>query len=479
MFMFSDMMKRKEDEEIEKINLYNLILEQDEQQKLKNKNEDFSLDNHYKIENKKKEELEKVFKEIKTKIKLNYKIFRDNYNDKPKILPEILYNIKKEKNKNVFKFIIYNEKNCSKLIEIEYTDSGYVLFVDKLDNKDLILLVEKEKDYELLVYRFEPGQKDAKKRYFLSQKIQETFNGFELEYKKKNSYYFNYEEKGELINYILYYIKGISRNRFFSISNYGLKMYSLNNEEKYELVLQKPYQKVDFIYEINKNQFILGSNITTVEGFGFCGNAYTYYYTVLLNKIELKNIDEIENDLKQKSDNFNNDIKNNNDLNNLKVKEKLKFSFVSQNMFKFNSSSRLVYDSGIDLSDFVILKNKYFIITLNRIILIFDLEKGKEIKKYKINFKGYYSKIDIKKWDCNENDEFILIVDNNVFLFKLIEDYSSIISLSILNYTYFPNLCVMKPKNAYNLIIKKLKKINGVNNKYYSYNNDSNDILFY
>jgi hypothetical protein len=236
-------------------------------------------------------------------------------------------------------------------------------------------------------------------------------------------------------------------------------MYALNEKKEYELILVEPYEKIDFIYEIDENNFIFGLNLRRVEGFGWCGNSYNFYYNLFLNKIELKNIDKKEN----KS--------NNNNLDNLKLKEKLKFSFISQTMFQAKFSSPLVEDIKVYFSDFVILKNKFFIIMIKYSIFIFNMETGKEIKRFKIKVDNCrYFITDIKKWDAPENDEFILLVNNNVILFKLNEENSSKISLNILNYGYFPGLFF---KNT------NLKKINNQNNRFYSYNQESNDILLY
>ena len=159
------------------------------------------------------------------------------------------------------------------------------------------------------------------------------------------------------------------------------------------------------------------------------------------------------------------------------MKEKLKFSVISKKMFEFNFSTPLTFDTKIEFSDFVSLKNKYFIIMLNKSILVFNLETGKEIKRFEIKFDDdYYLQIDIKKWDCPENDEFIMIINNNVILFKLNEEKSSI-SLNILNYGYFPELCFKKTKDR--IIFKNLKKINGKKNRFYSYSEISNDIIIY
>ena len=308
------------------------------------------------------------------------------------------------------------------------------------------------------------GQNNENKGYLLNQKIKETIEGYEIKYiHKKNM--FGEEEKTSPNEYNLFYIKAISGNRFFCVSNYGFKMYALNKKNEYELVLLEPYDKIDFIYEIDTKKFIFGLNIRTVHGYGFCGKGYTYYYDLFLNKIELKDNDKIK------------DKSNNHNLNNLKLKEKLKFSVISKKMFEFNFSTPLTFDTKIEFSDFISLKNKYFIIMLNKSILVFNLETGKEIKRFEIKFDDdYYLQIDIKKWDCPENNEFIMIINNNVVLFKLNEEKSSI-SLNILNYGYFPDLCFKKPKDR--IIFKNLKKINGQKNRFYSYSEISNDIIIY
>ena len=470
---------KMKDKNIEKeaIILYDLKFESKNQylsykkQELEYKEENLENKKYYKINDKKIKELEKVFKQVKTNIKLKIN-FQQSF--KAGILPEILFDIKNiGENKNLC--IIYDEKNFFKKLEIEISDS--ILFVEKLDNKELIFLTFNKIFYELLVYRLMPEQKNGK-GYILSQKIKETIEGYEQKYKYNKRYRYKEEKNAEPIDYNLFYIKGISRNRFFSVSNYGIKMYALNEKKEYELVLLEPYEKIDFIYEIDTNKFIFGLNLRRVEGFGFCGNAYTCYYNLLLNKIELKSIDKIEN--KSKQEKINNDK-----LDNLKLKEKFKFSFISQTMFKANFSSPLVHDIKIYFSDFVLLKNKYFIIMVKNSILIFNIESGKEIKRFEIEVKdNRFLDIDIKKWDSQRNDEFILIIQNNVILFKLNEENSSTISLNILNYGYFPELCVkyIKYKNenyCNKIIIKHIKKINSQKNRFFSYNGDSNDIIIY
>ena len=464
--IFADLGKKNKKVNKEAITLYDLKFEYkdpyyEKKEQDENKEENLSKNQFYKIEDKKLEELEKVFKQVKTNIKLGYNLekrfikkFESNN------IPEILFDIKTKDNKNFC--LIYDGKNFSKIIEIEI--SAPFLFVEKLDNKDLIFLTLNGNNYELLIYRLMHGQNNENKGYLLSQKIKETIEGYEIKYNYKKNM-FGKEEKTSPKEYNLFYIKAISGNRFFCVSNYGFKMYALNEKNEYELILLEPYDKIDFIYEIDTNKFIFGLNIRTVEGYGFCGNAYTSYYHLLLNKIELKDIDKII------------DKSNYHNLNNLKVKEKLKYSVISKTMFESNFSCPLMYDNKTDFSDFASLKNKYFIIMLKKSILIFNMETGKEIKRFEINVDGYrYFQTDIKKWDCPENDEFIMIVNNNIILFKLIDENSSI-SLNILNYGYFPELCFKETKDI--TIFKNLKKMNGKKNRFYSYTEQSNDIFIY
>jgi len=460
MFRFREREGNDNNKEI--ITLYDLKFElKDEyfpkkKEYLAQKKEKLSKNQYYKIEDKKLEELEKVFKQVKTNIKLGFNLKRYLKNrGTSRILPEIIFNIKtKEERKYIC--MIYESKNFSKIIEIEIPDTFE--FVEKLDNKDLIFITFKGKYYELLIYRLIQGQNNENKGYFLSQKIEETLGGYELKYNYTTNM-FGDKKKGDPKNYELFYIKAISGNRFFCVSNYGFKMYALNEKNEYELVLLEPYEKIDFIYEIEANKFIFGLNLRRVEGYGFCGNAYTCYHNLFINKIELKDIDKIKN-------------KSNN--NNLK----LKFSFISETMFEYHYSSSMAYDIEINFSDYVSLKNNYFIILVKNDILIFNIETGKEIKRFGIKADGCrYLLTDIKKWDCPENDEFILIVYNNVILIRLNEENSSKINLNILNYGYFPELCLKETKER--TTFKKLKKINGQKNKFYSYADNCNDIIIY
>ena len=147
-----------------------------------NKEEDLNKIKYYKIEAKKKEELEKAFREIKTRIKLNKNLkeqLNRFYSKQGNLrLPEIIFDIKQGKNNNNI-CIIY-DKNSSKATEIEIPST--TIFVERLDNKDLIFVDHNGFNYELLVYRLMSGKKNEKKGYFLNQKIKETIEGFKIKY---------------------------------------------------------------------------------------------------------------------------------------------------------------------------------------------------------------------------------------------------------------------------------------------------------
>ena len=221
------------DETVEKetITLYDLKFEykneylSHKEKESVHKEENLKNNKFYKIDDKRQKELENVFKQVKTYMKLNINLQEGK-------LPEILFNINKTE-QNKYLCTIYDLKSISKNIEIETQE--FILFVEKLDNKDLIFLAFNEKKYELLIYRLIPEKKNG---YFLTQKIKETFEGYKQKYKKKTKkgFYFFYDEIEEETNepkeYSLFYIKGISRNRFFCVSNYGIQMYALNEKKR-------------------------------------------------------------------------------------------------------------------------------------------------------------------------------------------------------------------------------------------------------
>ena len=142
------------------------------------------------------------------------------------------------------------------------------------------------------------------------------------------------------------------------------------------------------------------------------------------------------------------------------MKEK-KFSIIHQKIYESNFSSPLVSEKKVNFSDYVVLKNNFFIIMVKKTLLIFNLEKENFLKKYEIKVdNNKYFKVDIKNWNSIGNDEFIMTINNNVILFRLYEENSSEINLNILSYGYFPKLCFEyynknKEYNYYEKIIEK------------------------
>jgi len=131
----------------ETITLYNLKFEfkdeyfTKEEQHLDHKEENLNKNQYYKMEDKKLEELEKVFRQVKTKIKLGFNLKKCIENrETSRFLPEIIFDIKIDIKKKKAKLIciIYEGKNFSKKIEIKIPD--IFKFVEKLDNKDLIFI---------------------------------------------------------------------------------------------------------------------------------------------------------------------------------------------------------------------------------------------------------------------------------------------------------------------------------------------------
>ena len=91
------------------------------------------------------------------------------------------------------------------------------------------------------------------KQYYLFQKIKEGGFGY-------SSKYGNHGFCGNRVNKIEYKVdnlKAISGNRFIYISNYGIKIYSLNENNEYSLILINEHlNDIKIIYELKDNKFI-------------------------------------------------------------------------------------------------------------------------------------------------------------------------------------------------------------------------------
>ena len=97
-----------------------------------------------------------------------------------------------------------------------------------------------------------------------------------------------------------------------------------------------------------------------------------------------------------------------------------------------------------NFSDFIVLKNKYVIFMIENNLLVIDILKNNLIKKYTILYLNNDNKLTelknnkIIKWNNINDNEFVLIINGNITLFKL-NDKSGI-NLEIIAYSYFKNI---------------------------------------
>ena len=87
------------------------------------------------------------------------------------------------------------------------------------------------------------------------------------------------------------------------------------------------------------------------------------------------------------------------------------------------------------------------------------------MKKYTILEKGENNtnlykiiKYDIYKWNCSDDDEFIINAEGNITLFRLLEKENEMVDLEIIGYSYIDNsnpLIKMNENNKF-LIIKNI-----------------------
>jgi len=268
---------------------------------------------------------------------------------------------------------------CYKGQEIEHHTKKFISVIE-LENYDLILLFKEKTVIEIIINDCEPFP---------------TYINYKLHiYRLKNEdnkYYFYQEIK---INEKKT-IKKLSGNRFLSISYKEVEIYSLNNNNQYSCIKIFPISNVFQCYEINENQFIFLTNNTKI--------------------------------------NYN---KNNTNEN------KEKFSF------KIFYCNKLLYEYDIksneNFSDFIVLKNKYVIFMIENNLLVIDILKNNLIKKYTILYLNNDNKLTelknnkIIKWNNINDNEFVLIINGNITLFKL-NDKSGI-NLEIIAYSYFKDI---------------------------------------
>ena len=340
-------------------------------------------------------------------------------------------------NKNIF--TIYDNYKFEFLSKIEFEDKFNIISVIELDNKskDLILAVSTPTSiniiYQILIYKFED------KKYSLFQRIVDNKKAFG----DNNLNGLLIREK----DYILQWIKKLSGNRFMVISNYGIKIYFLNENIHYIyyscILINRHINNIKKIYEINKNELFLISKIKIEKSFR--GKEHE---EVLIEKLELKL--EIKNESK-------------NDLSSFYLKSSYKRlqEYTSNNIPKYN------------LSDIVILLKKYIVIMVGNELLIFNLLN--ELFMYKFNiiedkldndsfFIGDFN-CNILKWNCKEDNKFLILRNKRIIQCELNEviykdkKFKNLISIDI-KITASNNLpCnkIIKTDNEKNLFYVKQK----------------------
>ena len=356
------------------------------------------------IDEQKIREIEKVFKNSKLKVYLSNPINLENGN---------ICSISKDTLK------IYENKYFNKLYQIK---TGIkILSVIQLDNKDIIVFNSEEKKNTVYIYRLND------KNYFLFQTIKEDKKGYKLKFTYTGISAYSKEYKVEMI-------KGISGNRFITISNYGFKIYSLNDNNKYSLILFEDHlEGIKYIYEIDYNNLIFCTENHVPEYMD-----ERSYNLLLIEKIKLISItkEQIDERLKQKNIGINNEAEYNRLKKNI---ESLQFSYNTKVLYKVKVLYNLYCGLENTLSEYIILKNKYLIIIVDSDIFIFDIIKEIRYKVLKEGIKNLYIDKYIKKYNDNE---FIIIKNKKISLFQfneIIQNEKTEIELKIIAYSTFPN----------------------------------------
>ena len=309
----------------------------------------------------------------------------------------------------------------------------------ELDNNDLILFINTNKnknnwrfENEIHIYRL----KD--KNYCLDQKIKEDRNGYKIQ--ESYSGCFVSSKQFNLLD-----IKKLSGNRFISISNYGFRIYSLNNNNQYSLILMDTHlEGINKICEINENKFIFCTIKHYGASMGGPGHDYLLIEKGNIIKIGEKELNERIIGLNERKSILR--YGENNDNFDLEKSKKLISSLKSESSFKsiFEYST---YGGSHNFSDYIIIKNKYFCILVDNYLLIFHLLDNDLTKRYtflKNGEKNLYigSKYNIRKWNNTNDNKFLLIFDDYIILFELNENYlngRNVINLKIIGNYNFPN----------------------------------------
>ena len=373
--------------------------ESDDEEREEDKKKSEQLNNeglklYYRIDEGKNKELESIFKTPKLNlksqnlIKLGKGKFIERVNDE---------------------FIIYENNYFNKLFNIKIEKNfDRFLSVIELDNNDIIFLILNNTSYNLLIYRL----KDNK--YSLLQELEENSKG----YKPQRSYSgcFIYPK-----SYAMRFLEKLSNNKFLSISNYGFKIYSLNENNQYSLALMDVYLDGDLkIYEINENHLIFC--VKKNYGASMGGPSHDY---IQIEEVGISNI--IKNE-KEKLQN----------LGEIIPSLKLKSSYKC--LLEYST-----YGGHHVLSDSITLNNKYFLTFVDNHLLIFNLINFELMKRYSFIENGvdnfYIRKYYIQKWKNSIDNEFLIITGDNITLLELSDNNFNgkiTLALKVIGYTYLP-----------------------------------------
>ena len=369
--------------------------------------------------NKSKEEIEvEIKKEIKQNINEFIKGIKDKY-----------YNIDENKSKeleSIFKQIklkvVFN--SSPKMINNE-------IFYIQLDNKDLVFFNE---NGILLIYKLQ------NENYVQKQIIYETRAGYQCQMDSGGCC-----SSGEKY-YFPEFIKKISDNRFICVSNYGFKIYSLNEKNEYSAILiEEYYEGIKLIHELDNNNFIFCTEINYSAN--MCSPSHN---EIIIAKIKLKDLANVEKEkrLKKVNKNYYNYYEEPIDKqkeNAKKAIESLKLTAESKPIYYFNKNGKTP-----TIKNYVVLKNKYFVVSIDNTLIIFDLISNEQLKIYELLINGednlYFGGLNLKKWICQEDNKFFICINGNFILFELTND----IELKIINQSYFPyirNLKILSENN--------------------------------
>ena len=269
------------------------------------------------------------------------------------------------------------------------------------------------------------------KNYNLIQTIEELTGKLRRDikgYYHSKPLYKKHEIKFDLIE-----IKKLANNRFMSVSNYEIKLYSLNKTNSYEVILLYNDTYLKYIYEIDDENYLIIDSIEKYVQYSYNIQAnypdHAYIRRMDIKKIKLNKINETEKE-KILDDN----------------KQYLKFTNLisSIKLIASEENSNKIEESAI-FSNCIILKKKYLLIQSCCTFYILNLANLEHLAKYKIQVYGEkkilsFDNMSIEKWKCTDDNEFLLKLRGNITLFKLEEKNENKIQLNVIAFSYFPKL---------------------------------------